>query len=400
MTSADASGPGPAPRLLLPLLAFGNFLVGMGAFVVIGILGPIATGLHVSPSEAGLTLTVYSIVYAVGSPLLVAVLGRMDRRLLILLGLGLFLAGTVASALAPSLQALLVARIPVALGAGIFTPTAAGIAVAVSAPEERGRALALVFGGLPLAQAIGVPVAAWIGYRFGWQETFWAVSVVTALGLALIGFATPARLPFQVTNLASFLTVFRDRVTSFAIVFTAIFLAAIYVFYTYFGAAIEVSLGPNPELHAFYFVIFGIGAVIGNAVGGYLTDRIGSVRTLTLLCIAQAVLLLGFSFVPLPALVLALLVMMWSVCGWSFVVPQQARLVVLAPHAQNLVLALNAACIYVGIALGSGLGSVVLRHFGLSALGVAASAVALLALAHVRLSHAQARRARATPTEA
>ena len=400
MLGADATRLGTAPRFLLPLLAFGNFLVGMGAFVVIGILGPIAQGLGITPSEAGLTLTVYSIVYAVGSPLLVALFGRLDRKWLIILGLGLFLAGTVASALATSLATLIAARIPVALGAGIFTPTAAGIAVAVSAPEQRGRALAMVFAGLPMAQAIGVPLGAWLGFRFGWQETFWAVSGVTALGLLLVGLSTPPRLPFQVTNLASFLTVFRDGVTSFAILFTAIFLGGIYVFYTYFGASIEASVGPNPELRTFYFLIFGIGAVIGNAVGGFLTDRVGSVRTLTFLSIAQALLLLGFSFGPLNLVLLAGLVTLWSICGWSFAVPQQARLVALAPEAQNLVLALNAACIYVGIALGSGVGSVVLRHFGLDALGVAASAVAVLALVHILLSDAQARRARAKPTGA
>lgn len=378
------------------MLAFGNFAVGVGAFVIIGILTPIANGLHISPAEAGLTLTLYALVYAIGSPILVALLGRTDRKTLLLIGLALYLGGSVASALSTSLAALLLSRIPVALGAGIYTPTAAGVAVAVSEPQHRGRALATVFGGLPLAQALGVPISAWLGYRFGWQETFWAVGAVAALAVVLVMVVIPRGLPFQVTTLRSFTTVFRDRVTSFALLFTALFLGAVYVLYTYFAAVIELSVGSNPEIRSFYFIVFGFGAVVGNAVGGYLTDRIGTVRTLTFLSIAQVVCLACFSLIPIAPVPLALLIAVWSICGWSFAVPQQARLVALAPHVQNLVLALNAACIYVGIALGSAAGSVVLTSTSLQMLGIAASLGALIALVHIRLSHAQAERAKAS----
>jgi predicted MFS family arabinose efflux permease len=68
--------------------------------------------------------------------------------------------------------------------------------------------------------------------------------------------------------------------------------------------------------------------------------------------------------------------------------PQQSRLVSLAPKAQALALALNAAMLYVGIAIGSGLSSAVMNHFGLAALGIAGGLGALLALGHLLLSNA------------
>ncbi len=62
----------PFPTGLLALLAFANFTIGMGAFVVIGILSPVAQAFAVDKAQAGWLMTVYAIVYAIGSPLLVA----------------------------------------------------------------------------------------------------------------------------------------------------------------------------------------------------------------------------------------------------------------------------------------------------------------------------------------
>lgn len=137
-----------------------------------------------------------------------------------------------------------------------------------------------------------------------------------------------------------------------------------------------------------------IAAVLGNIMGGALSDRIGPARTLTFLCLAQLVVLPGFSLLPLAGgdagalagtLAMGLLVL-WSVFGWSFMAAQQARLVTLAPEATPVMLALNAAGVYVGAAIGSAFGGLVLAGFGLWPLGLVAGALMLVALAHLRLS--------------
>jgi predicted MFS family arabinose efflux permease len=378
----------PDNRLLFLLLAFGNFVIGMGAFVVVGIVSPIAEGLAVEKSAAGLALTVYAAAYAIGSPIAVALTGKLARRSVLLIAMALFLVGSAASALSPSLTLLCLSRIIAALGAAIFTPVAASVAVALSAPEERGRSLSMVFGGLTLAQVAGVPLGAWLAYRYGWSSAFWAAALLAVLGLVALLARMPRAVPFQVASLAAIATTLSDLRTSFAIAFTATFIAAIYLVFTFFGPLLEASLGNSAELRTAYLVLFGIGAVIGNFLGGYLSDRIGSVRTLVLLCFGQAVMMPLFSIIPWGAFAFALIVGIWSAFGWSFMAPQQSRLVSLAPKAQALALALNAAMLYVGIAIGSGLSSAVMNHFGLAALGIAGGLGALLALGHLLLSNA------------
>jgi predicted MFS family arabinose efflux permease len=126
--------------------------------------------------------------------------------------------------------------------------------------------------------------------------------------------------------------------------------------------------------------IFGAGAVVGNSVGGVLTDRIGPQRTLFLLCAAQLVLLPAMTWVPMPVAVFGGVVAVWSICSWSFMVPQQARLASLAPERVPVLFALNAAAIYVGGSIGSALGSAALHAAGFSLLGPAGAGLALLAL--------------------
>lgn len=371
---------------ILWLLAFGNFVIGLGAFVVIGILSPIAEGLNVSIAGAGTVMTSYAFAYMVASPVAVALTARTSRRKVLSAAMLMFLTGTVGSALAPNLAALVGSRILVAVGAAVFTPVAAGLAVSLSAAEERGRALSTVFGGITLAQVVGVPMGAWMAYQFGWAAAFWIAAGLAVVALVAVVRGIPSDVSFQSTEVRTVLATLLQWRTTFAVGFTASFIAAIYVVFTFFGPLIEASVGENAELRSLYLFIFGLGAVAGNWAGGRLSDRIGSFRTLMLLCVAQALLMPLFSVLGWPAFPFAILVGVWSSFGWSFMAPQQSRLVTIAPYAQSLVLALNAAAIYVGIAVGSAFGSSILATFGLSALGLFGGLAASFALLHLVVS--------------
>jgi MFS transporter, DHA1 family, inner membrane transport protein len=372
--------------MILNLLSFGNFTVGMGAFVVIGVITPIAEGLAVSKGDAGIILTTYAIAYAVLSPVGAALTGSFSRRSVLTGALALFCLGSVLSALAWSLPVLALSRILVALGAALFTPLAAGLAVAIAPPEQRGRALARVFGGITLAQVVGVPLGAWLAYRFGWHSAFGTVAVLSAVSALVLWRNIPRDVSFQATSVSTILGALRNGRLMLAVTFTATIMSAVYIVFTFFGPLIEASAGGNPETRTFYLVLFGLGAVAGNYVGGFLTDRIGPKRTLIVTTTAHIVLMPLFSILPMNPVLFAALVAIWSMFGWAFMAPQQSRLVVIAPGAPALALALNAAMIYVGIAIGSGIGGRLLGWHSLAALGIAGGAGAVIALGHLLVS--------------
>lgn len=374
---------------LIALLSACNFVIGMGAFVVIGVVTPISQDFGIPTQAAGLLLTVYALSYAVLSPLLVSLTGGLGRRRVLALGLTLFAFGMALSAAASSLTVLYVARAFAAAGAGLFTPVAATVAAGVSPVETRGRALAAVFFGLTLAQVLGVPVGSWVAYTYGWRLAFWIVLVLAMLGLWLVWHRVPAGLAFRPVGMSDLGHALTDGVIMLAVLFTATFLGAVYVVFTYLSPLLENIMGFGRDGVTLALFMVGVGAVAGNLFGGWLTDRIGPVPSLALLSFGQIVLMPAFSALPFhPALVMVL-VALWSACGWSFMAAQQVRLLSLAADKVPVVLALNASAIYIGAALGSALGGLLIAGLGLGFLGAGGGVIALLALAHILASHRQ-----------
>ena len=380
MTTQDTQIPAGPPRGLLALLALANFIIGMGAFVVVGILTPFAADMGVSRATAGWLMTAYALVYAVASPPLVALTGGLDRKVVLLAGLVLFGLGAAAAALSPSFSAVLAARALMALGGGLVTPVCASVAVGLTPPADRGRALATVFGGLTLAQVLGVPVGAWLGYQLGWQAAFAAVAVLTVAVLVALGALVPRGIAVPRASLAALGQVLSSGWRMGAVGFTVLFVGGLYCVYPYFAALIEARLGLGRDGVSLMLLTFGGGAVIGNGVGGRMADRIGSNQTLLILCAAQVVILPLVAWVSLPFVPMAILVAIWSVFTWSFMAPQQARLAGLDAPRTPILFALNASAIYVGASVGTFAGGLVLDGTGgFAALGLAGAAFMLAA---------------------
>lgn len=373
-------------RLLIPLLSLGNFIIGMGAFVIVGLLEPVGAEMDRSAASAGMLLTVYSIAYAVLSPLLVSLTGQIGRRQVLAAALGIFALAAALSALAPSFAILNGARVLAAAGAGIFTPVAAAVAAALYPEAQRARVLSAVFFGLTLSQVLGVPVGSWIAYSYGWRWAFWLVLALTLPCIWLTWARVPAGLMFQPVTMKDLGRVLVQGRLMFATLFTASFLGSIYVLYTYVAPLLSETMGYGRDGITSMLLMFGIGAVIGNIMGGFLADRLGWRRTLTLLCLSQMIMMPVFSLLPFDPVLLAAFCALWATFGWAFMAGQQSRLIQMAGPQAPVVLALNAASIYIGAALGSAIGGLVIAGFGIIAVGLAGGLAATFALLHLLLS--------------
>jgi MFS transporter, DHA1 family, inner membrane transport protein len=371
-------------RVLL-LLAFANFVIGIGAFVVIGVLSPIAGAFDVSKADAGWVMTAYGLIYAASSPPLVALTGRFDRALVIVGGLVIFLFGSLLAAIAPSFGMLLLARALMAVGAGVVTPVAASIAAALVAPERRGRALATVFGGFTLAQVFGVPAGAWLGYTFGWRTAFWAVALLSVVAAAILFKLAPRRLNVPPTSLRTLGEVLATPRFDLAIGLTALFFGALYALYTYLAAFLEARHGLGRDGVTLALTIFGVAAVVGNGLGGLLTDRIGPSRTLVILCLAECVIMPTLTLAAMPLFARVAMLAIWSVFSFAFMAAQQARLVALDPQRTSTLFALNASALYLGGSIGSMLGGEALKIAGVGALGPVGGILALAGLGSMAL---------------
>jgi len=371
--------------LLLPL-AFVNFAVGAGAFLVIGMLSPLAQSLSMSKVQAAWVMSAYALGYALTSPVLIALTGALQRRTVILGGIVIFVAASLLSAIAPTPGWLYAARILAAIGAGMITPVAAAIAVATSTEATRGQALSFVFAGMTIAQVVGVPGGAFIGYTFGPSAAFVTAAILCALVFVWIAAAVPRRVQFQPQSLTTLAGTILSPRHLVAVLLTVTIATAGYLGATFMGPLAEVRLGMGRDGVALMLAAGGAGAFVGNIIAGRLTDRLGASRALLLFLIGQAVLLPAFTMIPYGLALGLALSFCWNFAGWGFTVPQQMRLMELDKETQGVMLALNAAGIYLGTGLGSAIAGVVYERWGIESTGVVGGAITVLAILHLLFS--------------
>jgi MFS transporter, DHA1 family, inner membrane transport protein len=377
--------PHPPPRGLLAVLAASNFAQGLGAFAVIGALASLIQELRIPVHQAGLVVSLYAVVYAVASPLLVAWSGRVGRRMVLAAGLVAIALGALVGVFAGSFGVLLAGRALMAVGGGLVTPVAGAIGVATSTPANRGRVLATVFAGLTVAQALGLPLGAWLVGVAGYRATFVLVAGASLLAALLVLRFVPAQVASMPASLKALGSVLVEPRLLVALSFIVFFIGGNFVFLTYLSTFLESRHGLQGQALAAVLLLYGLGAVAGNLLGGRLADRLGPNTTLLMLCGVQLLVLPALSLLDLPLPLVLPLLGLWSVFGWSVHATQQARLVALDPPRAPVLLALHSSGIYIGASAGSAIAGQVLALSDDRWLGPAGAVLMLAAAATLGL---------------
>lgn len=362
------------------VLAFGTFVLGTDGYVIAGILPRVAAGMSVSVATAGQLVTVFALAYALGSPLVAVATARWARRRLLLAALGVFAVANVLAAVAPNFTVLTIARVLAALGAGGYTPVASVAAVSLVAPQRRGRALAVVTTGMTMAILAGVPVGALVGGIFGWRATFALITVLAVLAGAGLMLWLPALPPVPPVGLRARLSLLADRRLAILLAVTAAALAGGLSVYTYL-LVVLAPLHPGPGIAALLLVSFGVGGLIGNAVGGVAADRYGPARTVTIALTALAATLIALAAASTDLIAALAVMLAWGVVGWAWIPPQQHRMLEGRGAAAPAALALNGSAIYLGIAAAGGLGGLLIHLANATTLPLAGAGLVLLAAA-------------------
>jgi predicted MFS family arabinose efflux permease len=371
-------------------LALGAFAVGTENFMIAGLLPGMATDLSVSIAIAGQLVTAFSFAYAFSSPILTTLTGSLNRRWLLILAMSAFSLANVVAWAAPNYWSLMVARILLAFAAGLYVPGANALAGVVVRPEHRGRALAIVNGGLSLAIVFGVPLGTLLGHSLGWRMTFAGVAVLSAVATAGLVFGLPrgigANLP--VASLRERLATARRPVVLFTLLVTTLWAMGGYTVYTYLAPFMAGATRINGAEIGIVLFTWGVAAASGVFIGGFSVDKFGYrsvlVPALIILILAFLTLSLSAHFLPPSTALVPVFaaIVAWGAAAWAFYPAQQAGLIGIAGRGTaSIALSLNASFMYLGFSLGAALGSLTLTYGSVANLGWAAATCEVVALA-------------------
>lgn len=344
----------PLSLLSLAVAAFG---IGTTEFVIMGLLPDVARDLAVSIPQAGLLVTGYALGVVVGAPILAIITAALPRKATLVGLMGMFVAGNVLCALAPSYGLLMGARVATALCHAAFFGIGSVVAAELVPRERRAQAIALMFAGLTLANVLGVPAGTAFGQWMGWRATFWGVAVIGIAALASLLLLLPSRLPKPAGSILVEFRVLKDPQVGLAMLISVVTSASLFCVFTYISPLLSTAAGLSPEAITGALLLFGAGLTAGNMMGGRLADWKLMPALLGTLVAIIAVLLV---FVPASRAPLSALIVLplWGVLAFALVPLLQLRVVDTAGDAPNLASTLNQGAFNLGNAAGAWIGGV------------------------------------------
>ncbi len=331
------------------LLAGLAFVVGTVELVVAGVLDELAASFAVSQGRAGLLMSLYALVYALLGPLLVYLSAGIERRRLLAGALLAFIGANLASA-------------------SVIVVVAITLAVAIVAPERRGRAIGLVFAGIVASLVLGVPLGTLIGEFWGWRSLFLLLAGVALLGLPLLLRLLPA-IPGApgIAPAEQLRALARGRVP-FAHLASLLQMTGQFTVYTYIVPFLVGSMALDKPTISLVLLVYGGGGILGALLGGRAADRWPGPATFVafLLLHALALVLLPFATGGLPLLLSA--VVFWCVFNMAPGPAIQKYLVELSPDTAAIQISLNTSAIQLGVALGAFIGAILVDQVAVRAL--------------------------------
>ncbi|MGG3572472.1 MFS transporter [Bacillus gobiensis] len=362
------------------ILAFASFVVGTVELVIAGILDMIATDLQVPVGIVGQLVTVYSLVFAFGSPVLIALTSKVERRKLLIIAMLVFFIGNMISMLSPNFTILLITRVILAASCSLVVVLSITLAANVVAPELRGRAIGSIFMGISASLVLGVPLGTLIGEQWGWRTTFALVAALTLIVLLCIVRFLPKVAPQPTISLQEQLRTLKNPKIVSAHAISILQMTGQFTIYAYITPFLQETMDLSTYMISFVLLVYGLAGIAGGWIGGLASDKLGARKTMfiTLSLHALAIFLLPSATISLISLLIVVVV--WCTFNMAPSPAIQSYLIKSAPESTDIQLGFNTSSLHIGVALGSAIGGVVVNDYPVTTNAWVGGFIVLLAI--------------------
>ncbi|WP_276615444.1 MFS transporter [Nonomuraea basaltis] len=305
-----------------------------------------------SEGAGGLMVTVPSIVAAVAAPAVPLLVGRMDRRHLLVALLGLMTLANLASALAPSYPLLIAARALVGVAIGGFWAIAGALAVRLVPASHVPRATAIIFGGVGAANVFGVPIGTMIGGLANWRIAFGALSALALAVLVALLAVLPPLAAAQPVGLRRLASQFRNQGVRIGILATFLIVTGHFSAYTFISPVLRDLSGIDEQFVGPLLFGFGVAGIVGNFIAGAaVAKRLH--RTVLSIAAALGLTVLLYPVAGLTGAGGVTLLVVWGLVYGGVSTSLQTWMIKAAPQAVEEASALWVAVFNLSIGLGA-----------------------------------------------
>ncbi|GAB3016137.1 MFS transporter AraJ [Niabella terrae] len=351
-------------KRIIPL-AMGGLGIGTTEFAIMGILPDIAHSMQISIPQAGHFISAYALGVVIGAPLIISQAARFPPKKALIWLMVIFTLFNALSALAPNYTVMMATRFLSGLPHGAFFGVSTVVAKRLAIKGREARYISLVFTGLTVANLAVVPLVTYLGHNFHWSWCFIVVSSIGMITMLLIKWWVPEMEVKGHTDLKKQLRFLKNPQSWYVLMITAIGMGGLFAWLSYISPLMTRVSGIAEQNISYIMVLAGGGMVIGNLLGGYLTDKISAFRASNLLLFSMMILLLAVFFLSGSPSTSLVLVFLCGTLSMSMSAPINIMMLKAAPHSEMMSAAFMQSAFNVANALGAFLGGLPLT-MGLS----------------------------------
>lgn len=341
------------------ILTIGMFALGMDAYIVAGLIPSISKSFNKSSSAIGQGVTVFTLFFSISAPIFSTILAKSPVKKILIIAFSIFTLANIITAISMNYMLYIVSRAIAGLGAGVFSPIAISASNHLVSEKNKGKAIAFTVGGMSVGTVIGVPLGLEIANISNWRFAMLVIIVISFIALISISILMPKFKIEAPPNLKDRFQLFLNKHVLRVISVTLCAAIASLGLYTYLADIIKTNTDTKNLTH--YLTAWGIGGLIGSFGIGFIIDRFKNTRFVMLIILI--LLALSFGLIPisinLPILGLIPFIL-WGAMGWATQAPQQHILLKKHPEYGGSAVALNSSINYLGSAMGSAIGGIIL----------------------------------------
>ena len=339
-------------------MALCSFVLVASEFLPVSLLSPIAKTLRLTEGQAGQAIAISGVFAVVTSLSLSVLLGRIDRRRVVLALIAMLIVSGIMVALAPSYLVFMTGRALLGVAIGGFWSMSAAIAIRLVPEESVGKALAIMSGGTALATALAAPIGSFLGSLIGWRGAFFCVVPVAVGALAWQAIALPKLPVAERQSARATIGLLRSRAVLLGLFAVAMLFVGQFALFTYLRPFLEQVTHVSVVMLSVMLLIVGASGFVGTVViGRFVVERL--FVTLWVLPGAMAMVAVGLALFGGSTIATAVLLAVWGFTGTAAPVGWWTWLAQTLPDDAEAGGGLMVAVVQLAITLGATVGGVV-----------------------------------------